>query len=176
MTNSTDSMLKMMFSELRVIAQRQLKTERSDHTLQATALVHEVFIKFKGQQNQADWRSRSHFVRTAAEAMRQVLVDHARARSSRKRGGDQIVQRFADIPVDLPLPSDEILAIHECLEAFAEEDPVKADLVKLRVFAGLSHKEAAAELGISRQTADRYWSYAKLRLYTLINGEHETAT
>ena len=102
--------------------------------------------------------------------MRQVLVDHAKARLRHKRGGGQLVQRFADIPVDLPLPFEEIVAIHECLDKFAEEDPVKADLVKLRVFAGLGHAEAAAELGISRQTADRYWSFAKLRLYTLING------
>jgi RNA polymerase sigma factor (TIGR02999 family) len=175
MGNSTDSLLQTLFSELRLIARQKLSTERPDHTLQATALVNEVFIKFKDRSIDSGWQSRSHFVRTAAEAMRQVLVDHARARLTRKRGAGQVKQRFADVPVDLPLPSEEIIAIHECLDKFAEEDPVKADLVKLRVFSGMTNKDAAAELGISRQTADRYWSYAKLRLFTLINGTPESA-
>lgn len=170
MSKSTDSMLETLYSELRLLARQKLRAERPDHTLQPTALVNEVCIKFKKRARDEGWRSESHFVRTAAEAMRQVLVDHARARLRRKRGGGQMVQKFADIPVDLPLPSEEIIAIHECLDKFAEEDPIKADLVKLRVFAGLGHAEAAKELGISRQTADRYWSFAKLRLYTLISG------
>ncbi len=167
--STTDSLLEAVYSELRSIARKQLRHERPDHTFQATALVNEVFLKLEGHPDGAAWESRSHFLRTAAEAMRRILVDHARARLAQKRGGDQPHEVFFDIPVELPLPSEEILAIHECLDKFAEEDPVKAELVKLRVFAGLSHQEAATELGISRQTADRYWAYAKARLYAMIH-------
>lgn len=169
MSQSTDSLLETLYSELRRVARQKLAAERCDHTLQATALVHEVALKLGDQQNFPGWASRSHFLRTAAEAMRRILVDHARARLAAKRGGKKLRERFHDIPIELPLPSEEILAIHECLDKFAEEDPVKAELVKLRVFAGLSHQEAAAELGISRQTADRYWSYARARLYSMIH-------
>ena len=168
MSQSTDSLLKTMYSELRRIARNKLVGERPDHTFQATALVHEVVLKLGDQANLPGWESRSHFLRTAAEAMRRILVDHARARVAAKRGGRQHREQFSDIPVELPLPSEEILAVHECLDRFAEEDPVKAELVKLRIFAGLSHQEAADELGISRQTADRYWAYAKVRLYSML--------
>lgn len=89
---------------------------------------------------------------------------------TQKRGGGFQRHVAHDIPIELPLPSEEIIAIHDCLDKFAEEDPVKADLVKLRVFGGLSHQEAADELGISRKTADRYWKYARVRLYSMING------
>lgn len=168
MSQSTDSLLETLYSELRNIARNKLVGERPDHTLQATALVHEVALKLGDYSNAPGWESRSHFLRTAAEGMRRILVDHARARLAAKRGGQRHREQFHDIPVELPLPSEEILAIHECLDRFAEEDPVKAELVKLRVFAGLSHQEAATELGISRQTADRYWSYAKVRLYSML--------
>lgn len=169
MSQSTDSLLETLYSELRRIARQKLAAERCDHTLQATALVHEVALKLGDQPNFPGWASRSHFLRTAAEAMRRILVDHARARLAAKRGGKKLREPLHDIPIELPLPSEEILAIHECLDKFAEEDPLKAELVKLRVFAGLSHQEAAAELGISRQTADRYWSYARARLYSMIH-------
>jgi RNA polymerase sigma factor (TIGR02999 family) len=168
MSHSTDSLLETMYSELRRIARNKLIGERADHTLEATALVHEVVLKLGDQPNLPGWESRSHFLRTAAEAMRRILVDHARARLAAKRGGRQPREQFYDIPVELPLPSEEIVAVHECLDRFAEEDPVKAELVKLRIFAGLSHQEAAAELGLSRQTADRYWAYAKVRLYSML--------
>lgn len=169
MNQSTDSLLETLYSELRGIARNQLAGERPDHTLQATALVHEVAMKLGDFSDATGWESRSHFLRTAAEGMRRILVDHARARLAAKRGGQRYREEFYDIPVELPLPSEEILAVHECLDRFAEEDPVKAELVKLRIFAGLSHQEAAAELGLSRPTADRYWAYAKVRLYALMH-------
>jgi RNA polymerase sigma factor (TIGR02999 family) len=169
MNKSTDPLLETMYSELRRIARHKLAGERPDHTLEATALVHEVVLKLGDHPTSPGWESRSHFLRTAAEAMRRILVDHARARLAAKRGGRQHREPLLDIPVELPLPSEEILAVHECLDRFAEEDPAKAELVKLRIFAGLSHQEAADELGISRQTADRYWAYAKARLYSMIH-------
>lgn len=101
--------------------------------------------------------------------MRRILVDHARTRLRQKRGGKISRQALPDLPIELPLPSEEIIAIHECVDRFADEDPVKAELVKLRIFAGLSHVDAAQELGISRQTADRYWAFAKPRLYSMIH-------
>jgi RNA polymerase sigma factor (TIGR02999 family) len=171
MNRSTDSLLETLYSELRDIAQNKLRSERSGHTLQATALVNEVFVKLN-KRSQANWQSRSHFMRVAVEAMRRILVDHARARLARKRGRAQQIKSLRDIPIEMPLPCEEIIAIHECLDNFAAEDPVKAQLVKLRIFAGFSHKEAAEELGISRQTADRYWAYAKVRLYAMINREN----
>lgn len=168
MSHSTDLLLETLYSELRAVARNKLIGERPDHTLEATALVHEVALKLRGEPTAPEWESRSHFLRTAAEAMRRILVDHARARLATKRGGQQHREEFQDIPVELPLPSEDILAVHECLDRFAEEDPIKAELVKLRVFAGLSHQEAADELGLSRPTADRYWAYAKVRLYSML--------
>lgn len=170
MSHSTNTLVETLQSELRYLARQKLSGERTDHTLQATALVHEVFVKLTSRQDGIEWSSRTHFLRTAAQAMRQILVDHARARMTQKRGGGFQRHVAHDIPIELPLPSEEIIAIHDCLDKFAEEDPVKADLVKLRVFGGLSHQEAADELGISRKTADRYWKYARVRLYSMING------
>ncbi len=168
MSRSTDSLVETLYSELRDVAENKLRNERADHTLQATALVNEVFLKLKDRPEASNWASRSHFMRMAAEAMRRILVDHARLRLAQKRGGEHQRESLRDVPVELPLPSEEIIAIHECLDQFAAEDPVKAELVKLRVFAGLTHQEAAEELGISRQTADRYWAYARARLFSMI--------
>ena len=168
MTFSTESLLEALYGELRELAQRKLGNERPDHTLQTTALINEAFIKLSDRPVGADWHSQSHFLRVAAEAMRRILVDHARARLAQKRGSGVPCQSDVDFPIELPLPPEEIIAIHECLDRFSEEDPIKAELVKLRVFAGLSHKEAAEQLEISRQTADRYWAYAKVRLYSMM--------
>jgi len=167
--NSTDALLQTLYSELRRLASQQLASERPDHTLQPTALVNEVCLRLYERPVGEDWQSRSHFLRTAAEAMRRILVDHARSRLAVKRGGGRRRHPMQDIPVELPLPSEELVAIHEVLDRFEQEDPVKAELVKLRIFAGLSHGETAEALGISRQTADRYWAYAKVRLYALIS-------
>lgn len=167
MAKSTESLVESLYTELREIAKSKLRGERPDHTLQATALVNEVFLKLGDHPTEA-WPSRSDFLRASSEAMRRILVDHARARLAAKRGGGKPHRSDLDIPIDLPLPTEELIAIHECLDKFAEEDPVKAELVKLRVFAGLSHTEAAQELGISRQTADRYWAYARVRLFSMI--------
>jgi len=167
-SNSTDSLLAMLYDELRNVAGRQLRGERVDHTLQATALVNEAYLRLKPDRAADGWASKSQFLRAAAEAMRRILVDHARAKLAAKRGGPNAQQSFSQIPIELPLPPDELLAIHECLDRLAEEDPIKAELVILRVFGGMSHQEAASSLGLPRSTADRHWSYAKVRLVSMM--------
>ena len=121
-----------------------------------------------GDGKEQKFENSGHFFAAAAEAMRRILVDHARAKLTAKRGGDKARHPLADVPVELPLPPDDLLEIHECLDRFAEEDPVKAELVKLRVFAGMSQSAAAAELDLSKSTADRYWAYAKVKLTSMI--------
>ena len=162
-------MLQTLYSELRAMARQKLRNERPDHTLQATALVNEVYLKLQGEHEESGWGSRSHFLRAAAESMRRILVDSARARMSQKRGGGADREPLAEAAIDMPLPPMELLAIHDCLDRLAEEDPIKAELVKLRVFAGLSQRESASTLGLSPATADRYWAYAKARIMGLMN-------
>jgi len=166
---STDSLFHSLYPELKQIASGRMFQERADHTLQATAVVHEAYFRLCRERRHEGWESRSQFLSAASEAMRRILVDHARARIALKRGGGKREQMVAEPVFELPLPAEEIIAIHEVLDRFAEEDPEKAELVKLRVFAGLGHQEAAEMLGISRATADRHWAYAKLRLYTMIH-------
>lgn len=165
---STDSLLQSLYNELRQVALRQLSGERIDHTLQATALVNEAYLRLRPDRVEDGWGSKSQFLRAAAEAMRRILVDHARAKLALKRNGGGTKQPLADIPIELPLPADELLSVHECLDLFEQEDATKAELVKLRVFAGMSHQEAAGALGLSRATADRYWAYAKVRLMSMM--------
>lgn len=165
---STDSLFNSLYSELKQIASGRMLDERADHTLQSTAVVHEAYFRLCRERREEGWGSRSQFLSAASEAMRRILVDHARARMALKRGGKNREEEFAEPAFEFALPPEEIIAIHEVLDRFAEEDPQKAELVKLRVFAGLGHQEAAEVLGITRATADRHWAYAKLRLFTLI--------
>jgi RNA polymerase sigma factor (TIGR02999 family) len=161
---AAEELLPLVYDELRKLAAFRLAQESPGQTLQATALVHEAYLRLVDTDKGQLWESRGHFFAAAAEAMRRILVESARRKKSRKRGGQ--LQR-ADFDEGLTLTSspDEMLALDEALDKLAREDPVKAELVKLRCFAGLSHQEAARVLGISRPTADRYWAYAKSRLY-----------
>jgi RNA polymerase sigma factor (TIGR02999 family) len=162
-------LLPHVYDELRKLAALKLAQEKPGQTLDPTALVHEAYVRLVGQADGPEgqeprWDSRGHFFAAAAEAMRRILVENARRKRSIKRGG-----RLNRVELDEDFtqngsPSD-LLALDEALEKLAREDPVKAELVKLRCFAGLSHQEAARALGISRPTADRYWVYAKTRLY-----------
>ncbi len=139
--------------------------EKPGQTLQATALVHEAYIRLVDDDRAKSWDSRGHFFAAAAEAMRRILVDNARQKRSLKRGGLLArVDLDEGLTIDVT-PPDELLALDDALAKLAKEDPVKANLVKLRCFAGLSHQEAAQALGISRAMADRYWVYAKTHLY-----------
>ena len=158
-------LLPLVYDELRKLAAERLAREKPGQTLQATALVHEAYLRLVGDETARHWDGRGHFFAAAAEAMRRILVESARRRGSEKRGGRL---RRLDFEAAQPLtepPADDLLALDEALDQLAREDPVKAELVKLRCFAGLSHQEAAQALNLSRATADRYWAYAKSWLY-----------
>jgi RNA polymerase sigma factor (TIGR02999 family) len=165
---AAEQLLPLVYEELRKLAAQRMAQEKPAQTLQATALVHEAYIRLVDTDKAQHWDSRGHFFAAAAEAMRRILVDKARRKKSRKLGGDR--QRVELNCIDTPaeMPAEDLLALDEALAKLAEEDPAKAELVKLRCFAGLSHQEAAQALGISRATADRYWAYAKVRLYCAV--------
>ncbi len=163
--SAADQLLPLVYDELRRLAGAKLAQENPGQTLQATALVHEAYIRLVGVEKPPHWDSRGHFLMAAAEAMRRILVENARRKGSAKRGGN-LKRVDLDEACSLVVASpDDFLALDEALENLAHEDPMKAELVKLRCFAGLSHQEAADALGLSRATADRYWAYAKVYLY-----------
>ena len=146
-------------SELRRLAAQRLAREKPGQTLQATALVHEAYLRLVGRDDARNWNSRGHFFAAAAQAMRRILVDNARRKGARKRGGGTGATAARRRPA--PPPDDELLALDEALQTLAASDPVKARLVELRYFAGLTGEQAAEVLGISPATADRHWAYAK---------------
>jgi len=139
-------------------------------TLQPTALVHEAWLKLAGSRQQP-WNDRSHFFRAAAEAMRQILIDQARRKSSQKRGSNQAVEELHESRIELRAPSAEILAVHEALDALAAEDHLAAEVVKLRYFVGLSIPELAEALGLAPRTADRHWAFARAWLEHVIRAD-----
>jgi RNA polymerase sigma factor (TIGR02999 family) len=163
--NATEQLLPLVYNELRRIAQAQMNRERTDHTLQATALVHEAYIKLVGDSAPVHWDSRGHFFRAAAEAMRRLLVDHARVKLAEKRGGDRVKHELPEIVLSNALGPEQLVEFDEVLQRFCAEDPVKGELVKLRCFAGLDREALSNTLGLSLATVDRYWKYAKIRLY-----------
>ena len=158
-----DRLLVAVYDELRRLARAKLAHEPPGQTLQATALVHEAYLRLLG--GDADWESRAHFFAAAAEAMRRILVERARRKSRLKHGGGRKRLEFdeADLVV-LPVDVD-LLALDEALDSLTAEDARKAELVKLRYFAGLTLEQAARVLGISRATADRHWAFARAWLY-----------
>jgi RNA polymerase sigma factor (TIGR02999 family) len=165
---AADELLPLVYEQLRRLAARKMTQEPPGQTLQATALVHEAYIRLVGAKEQ-NWSGRTHFFAAAAEAMRRILIDNARRKQRLKRGGDQQRIALEDAEVAIDGPSEDILALDEALMKLAIEDPVKADLVKLRYFAGLTIEQAAQMLGISRATAERYWSYARAWLFDEMN-------
>jgi len=165
---AAEQLIPLVYDELRRLAARRLAHERPEQTLDATALVHEAFIRLAGDHRFA---GRGHFFRVAAEAMRRILVDRARRRRRARHGGDRDRVPLADAEPAAPAPTDDLLALHEALERFAAVEPVKAELVQLRYFAGLSEDEAAAALGISRATASRYWAYARAWLIDALDAK-----
>jgi RNA polymerase sigma factor (TIGR02999 family) len=150
-----------VYDELRQLAGAKMAQEAVGHSLDATALVHEAYLRLVGPDTPQRWESRGHFFTAAAESMRRILIESARRKGRRKRGGDRKRVEFSLAAVAADTPPDDLLDVDEALTAFAAEDPVKAELVKLRFFAGLSVQDAADCLGISRATADRYWTYAR---------------
>ena len=155
---AAEQLLPLVYDELRRMAAVRMAGERPGHTLDATALVHEGFLKLVGKRQFA---CRRQFFAAAAEAMRRILVDAARRRQAEKRGGGMRHQAIESSQIAAPVPDDELLALHQALERFEQEHPEKAELVKLRYFAGFTADDAAAELGISPSTADRHWLFAR---------------
>jgi RNA polymerase sigma factor (TIGR02999 family) len=160
---AAQQLLPLVYDELRKLAAHRLIEERPGQTLQATALVHEAYLRLVGGDQGQKWNSRGHFFCAAAEAMQRILVDSARRKNRPKHGGDRDRIELDDYPMT-DERADQLVALQAALEKLAAESPEKAKLVRLRYFAGLPHQEAANMLGISRATADRYWAYAKVFL------------
>lgn len=167
-TAATDELLSIVYDELRKLASARLDREQSGQTLQPTALVHEAYIRLVDTTEQQQWDSPGHFFSAAAEAMRRILVERARAKQSEKRGGGRRKVSLDRLEPPTFDKNNEVLAVHESLNRLAQHDPRAAELVKLRYFAGLSHQEAASALQISRRVADRLWVVARAWLFNQI--------
>ena len=154
-------LLPLLYDELRRLAAQRLSKEPAGQTLQATALVHEAYIRLVNVEDGQQWKGRGHFFAAAAEAMRRILIDNARHKKSLKAGGDRQRLDLADVEPAVDAPGLDLLALDQALEKLERKDKRKADLIKLRFFAGLNNQEAARALGISPSTADNDWSYAR---------------
>ena len=165
---AVDQLILTVYQELRYLAAKKLQAETPRQTLQPTALVHEAYLRLLGNQDQA-WKSRTHFFSAAAEAMRRILVDSARRKKSLKRGEKHQRVNLEDVDLAIKGPSEDIVALDEALSKLAASDKIKADLIKLRYFAGLTIEQAAETLDLSLSTAKRHWRYAKAWLYKQIN-------
>lgn len=169
---AADELLPLVYDQLRRLAGQKLRHENPGQTLQSTALVHEAYVKLVAGEYQQSFANRRHFYAAAAEAMRRILVDNARRKQSAKHGGEFERQPLEDqVDPNSSSSPDDLLAISEALDKLSVEDPQKAELVKLRYFAGLTLPEIAEMLGISRATASRHWTYAKAWLYDEIFGD-----
>jgi RNA polymerase sigma factor (TIGR02999 family) len=161
---ATDELLPLVYEELRVLAAQKLSHEAAGQTLQATALVHEAYLRLVGDEPQT-WENRGHFFAAAAEAMRRILIENARRKKRLKHDDGREKVDLADADIAIDRAADDLLALDEALARLTQEDPVKAQLVKLRYFAGLTLEQAAEAMNISRATASRYWSYAQAWLF-----------
>jgi RNA polymerase sigma factor (TIGR02999 family) len=170
---AAEQLLPLLYQELRRLAAQKLAREKPGQTLDATALVHEAYLRLAGAEETRHWNSRGHFFAAAAEAMRRILVERARKKRRAKRGG-----KFRRLDVDAAalatqVAPDQLLAIDEALTKLAQEDPTAAQLVQLRYFAGLTVEEAGKSLGISTTTAYRHWNYARAWLHSELLGAGE---
>ena len=174
-----EQLLPLVYDELRRLAAKRLAGEGAGHTLQPTALVHEAYLKLVGSDPQQPWNGRVHFFAAAAEAMRRILIDHARRKHRARRGGGMKRVELDDLD-DIEMVAecggaDELLALDEALTQLAAADPRRAELVRLRYFAGLTLEQAAELLGISRATADRHWAFARAWLFDAMTRGHENS-
>lgn len=167
---AADQLLPLVYEELRRLAAVKMSQEKPGQTLQATALVHEAYIRLVGSQDQ-NWSGRTHFFTAAAEAMRRILIDNARRKQRLKHGGDRRKVDLTNAEPAAEEASDELVALDEALTRLAEIDKTKADLVKLRYFAGLTLEQAAAVLNLPERTAKRYWAHARAWLYKQVTAE-----
>jgi RNA polymerase sigma factor (TIGR02999 family) len=169
--HAAEQLLPLVYGELRKLAAQKLAQEKPGQTLQATALVHEAYLRLvasperKSGGNEPRWESRGHFFAAAAEAMRRILINQARDKHRIKRGGGRRRVDLARLAVVEDASADDLLALDDALEQLAQENQACADLVKLRFFAGLTQEQAASCLGISRRTANRYWAFSRVWLY-----------
>ena len=160
---ATEELLPLVYAELRKQAEIQMASERADHTLQATALVHDAYLRLVDASGGIDWNSAAHFYATASRAMRRLLIDHARAKAAEKRGGDRVRIELPDVraPDGIGgISSEELLELDDALDKLEELDSQVAELVRLRLYGGLSVTEAAQAMGISRSVAYEFWDYA----------------
>ena len=168
--SAAEQLLPLVYEELRKLATAKLAQEKPGLTLQATALVHDAYIRLVGAADAARWDHRGHFFAAAATAMRRILIERARRKQRKIHGGGRQRQEFDAERIVMPAPNDDLLALDAALAKLAEQDPVKARLVELRFFAGLTGDQAARILGISPKTADRYWVYARAWLRREMEG------
>jgi RNA polymerase sigma factor (TIGR02999 family) len=159
-----DELLPLVYEELRRLAAQKLANEPAGHTLQATALVHEAWLRLTGGDNQ-QWDGRGHFFGAAAEAMRRILIENARRKQAQKRGVNPERVNLEDLNVAAQADDETLLLVNEALEKLEEEDPDAAQVVKLRFFAGMTNEEAGQAMGISARTAKRYWTFARAWLF-----------
>jgi RNA polymerase sigma factor (TIGR02999 family) len=166
---AADQLLPLVYEELRRLASAKMASQAPGHTLQPTALVHEAWLRLAGADS--TFAGRTHFLASAVEAMRHILVDHARGKSAQRHGGGQHRVEFNEAGLAAPSHDDQILAVNDALDKLAVENKLGADLVKLRYFGGLTLAEAAQALGVSERTADSYWAYAKVWLVREIEAQ-----
>jgi RNA polymerase sigma factor (TIGR02999 family) len=166
--SAAEQLLPLVYDELRRLAAQKLALEQPGQTLEATALVHEAYLRLVDVEKAQHWNSRGHFFAAAAEAMRRILVDNARRKLAEKRGGRRARLTLDCVDAPTVAPPDELLALDEALERLGHHDPVAGELVKLRYYAGLSLEQAAQVLGISSATAYRHWTFGRAWLHAQI--------
>jgi RNA polymerase sigma factor (TIGR02999 family) len=169
---AAERLLPLVYDELRKLAAQRLAQEKPGQTLQATALVHEAYLRLVDAEKARQWDSRGHFFAAAAEAMRRILIEQARRKKRAKHGGGRNRVDLDEAPA-LTRPGDDLLALDEALSKLASVQPAKAELVKLRFFAGMTIPEAAAVLGVSHATAERYWTYARVWLFCELSDDEQ---
>ena len=169
--HAAEELLPLVYDELRKLAAQRLAGEKPGQTLQATALVHEAYVRLVGDGTARDWNGRGHFFAAAAEAMRRILVEAARRKKRERHGGGRKRLTLADLDLAAESPNEDVLALSEALDRLAVANPRAAELVKLRYFAGLSGREAAGVLNISPRKADQVWAYARAWLLDCFNGD-----
>jgi RNA polymerase sigma factor (TIGR02999 family) len=173
---ASEQLLPLVYDELRRLAAQRLAQEKTGHTLQATALVHEAYVRLVDAGRSQPWNGHAHFFAAAAEAMRRILIDQARRKRSQRRGGGRQRLELDHVEITAPEPAIDVIALNEALERFEKIDELKAKLVKLRYFAGLTIPQAADALGISTTTADRYWAYARAWLHAELRADADDIT
>jgi RNA polymerase sigma factor (TIGR02999 family) len=173
--HAAESLLPLVYDELRQLAAARLAQGTPGQTLEATALVHEAYLRLVDVEQVRNWNSRGHFFAAAAEAMRRILIDHARRKHAEKRGGGRPRVDLEQVEVVASAPLDDLLALDEALERLTDHDPMSGQLVRLHYFAGLSVEQAAEALGLSRTQAYRLWAFARAWLRCQLTGEGRPA-